>query len=41
MRPIALEDIESLAIGAWILGTGAAAARTWRWLNMRQLYARV
>ncbi|HTK93609.1 MAG TPA: DUF917 domain-containing protein [Verrucomicrobiae bacterium] len=38
MRPIPLEDIESLAIGAWILGTGGGGSPYLALLNMRQLY---
>ncbi|BBK29397.1 hypothetical protein EDC65_2559 [Stella humosa] len=37
--PIPLEDIESLAVGAWILGTGGGGSPYLGLLNMRQLYA--
>jgi DUF917 family protein len=40
MRPVTMEEIESLAIGAWILGTGGVAARFLALLNMRHLYRR-
>ncbi len=38
MREITLDDIESLAIGAWILGTGGGGSPYLGLLNMRQLY---
>ena len=38
MRPVAAEEIESLAIGAWILGTGGGGSPYLALLNMRQLY---
>ena len=38
MRPVGLEEIESLAIGAWILGTGGGGSPYLALLNMRQLY---
>ena len=38
MRPITAEEIESLAIGAWILGTGGGGSPYLALLNMRQLY---
>ena len=38
MRPVAVEEIESLAIGAWILGTGGGGSPYLALLNMRQLY---
>src|SRR5690242_570439 len=38
MRPITLDEIESLAIGAWILGTGGGGSPYLALLNMRQLY---
>ena len=38
MRPISLDEIESLAIGAWILGTGGGGSPYLALLNMRQLY---
>ncbi len=36
---LSLEDIESLAVGAWILGTGGGGSPYLGLLNMRQLYA--
>src|SRR5499427_8116105 len=39
LRPITLDDIESLAIGAWILGTGGGGSPYLGLLNMRKLYA--
>ena len=39
LRPISLDDIESLAIGAWILGTGGGGSPYLGLLNMRRLYA--
>ena len=38
MRSVAAEEIESLAIGAWILGTGGGGSPYLALLNMRQLY---
>ena len=38
MRPVTAEEIESLAIGAWILGTGGGGSPYLALLNMRQLY---
>ena len=38
MRPVTLDEIESLAIGAWILGTGGGGSPYLALLNMRQLY---
>lgn len=38
LRPIAPEEIESLAIGAWILGTGGGGSPYYGLLNMRRLY---
>jgi len=38
MRPVAAEELESLAIGAWILGTGGGGSPYLALLNMRQLY---
>src|ERR1700731_3326131 len=38
MRPITAEEIESLAIGAWILGTGGGGIPYLALLNMRQAY---
>ncbi|HEX2887545.1 DUF917 family protein, partial [Vineibacter terrae] len=36
-RDITLDDIESLAVGAWILGTGGGGNPYLSLLNMRQL----
>ncbi|MBL8701750.1 MAG: DUF917 domain-containing protein [Alphaproteobacteria bacterium] len=38
-RDITADDIESLAVGAWILGTGGGGSPYLGLLNMRQLYA--
>jgi uncharacterized protein len=38
-RQISLEDIEALALGAWILGTGGGGSPYLGLLNMRRLYA--
>jgi DUF917 family protein len=38
VRPVAAAEIESLAIGAWILGTGGGGSPYLALLNMRQLY---
>jgi DUF917 family protein len=38
-KEIALDDIESLAVGAWILGTGGGGSPYLGLLNMRRLYA--
>jgi DUF917 family protein len=38
-REITVEDIESLAVGAWILGTGGGGSPYLGLLNMRRLYA--
>ena len=40
MRPVTLDEIESLAIGAWILGTGGGGSPYLALLNMRGLYRR-
>ena len=40
MRDVSLDEIESLAIGAWILGTGGGGSPYLGLLNMRQLYRR-
>ena len=40
LTEITLEDIESLAVGAWILGTGGGGSPYLGLLNLRQLYAR-
>jgi DUF917 family protein len=37
-RPVALDEIESLAIGAWILGTGGGGSPYLALLNLRKLY---
>src|SRR5882724_1874196 len=39
LTEITLEDIESLAVGAWILGTGGGGSPYLGLLNLRQLYA--
>ena len=38
-RDLTADDIESLAVGAWILGTGGGGSPYLGLLNMRQLYA--
>jgi DUF917 family protein len=38
LRPVLAEDLESLAIGAWILGTGGGGSPYLALLNMRRLY---
>ena len=38
MRELALEDVEVLAVGAWILGTGGGGSPYLGLLNMRRLY---
>ncbi|MBM3525534.1 MAG: DUF917 domain-containing protein, partial [Alphaproteobacteria bacterium] len=38
-RDITADEIESLAVGAWILGTGGGGSPYLGLLNMRQLYA--
>jgi DUF917 family protein len=38
-KEITLEDIDALAVGAWILGTGGGGSPYLGLLNMRQLYA--
>jgi uncharacterized protein len=38
LRPVSAAEIESLAIGAWILGTGGGGSPYHGLLNMRQLY---
>src|SRR5215831_5036397 len=40
LHPVTAEEIESLAIGAWILGTGGGGSPYLALLNMRALYAR-
>lgn len=39
MRSLELNDIEALAVGAWILGTGGGGSPYHSLLNMRRLYA--
>src|SRR5437667_4257549 len=39
LTPITAEDIECLAVGAWILGTGGGGSPYLGLLNMRKLYA--
>src|SRR3569832_2383417 len=39
LRDITLEDIESLAVGAWVLGTGGGGSSYLGLLNMRALYS--
>lgn len=39
MRVLSLEDIECLAVGAWVLGTGGGGSPYLGLLNMRRLYA--
>src|SRR5258708_9254677 len=39
LHPISLDEIESLAIGAWIRGSGGGGSQYLGLLNMRQLYA--
>src|ERR1700737_2621608 len=39
MRELLLEDVEALAVGAWILGTGGGGSPYLGLLNMRRLYA--
>jgi DUF917 family protein len=39
LRDITLDDIESLAVGAWVLGTGGGGSPYLGLLNMRALYA--
>ena len=36
---ISLDDIEALAVGAWVLGTGGGGSPYLGLLNMRRLYA--
>jgi DUF917 family protein len=38
-REMTMEDIESLAVGAWVLGTGGGGSPYLGLLNMRRLYA--
>ncbi|PYO57476.1 MAG: DUF917 domain-containing protein [Candidatus Rokuibacteriota bacterium] len=37
-RPVSLDEIESIAIGAWILGTGGGGSPYLALLNLRKLY---
>jgi DUF917 family protein len=39
MRELTLDDIEALAVGAWVLGTGGGGSPYLGLLNMRRLYA--
>jgi hypothetical protein len=39
VQEITLDDIESLAVGAWILGTGGGGSPLLGLLDMRRLYA--
>src|SRR5579863_5314279 len=39
LEPITLDDIEALAVGAWILGTGGGGSPYLGLLNMRRRYA--
>ena len=39
LREFTLDDIEALAVGAWILGTGGGGSPYLGLLNMRRLYA--
>src|SRR5438093_6124639 len=39
LDPITLDDVEALAVGAWILGTGGGGSPYLGLLNMRRLYA--
>src|ERR671937_2560296 len=39
LAPLTLDDIEALAVGAWILGTGGGGSPYLGLLNMRRLYA--
>jgi uncharacterized protein len=39
IRELALDDVEALAVGAWILGTGGGGSPYLGLLNMRRLYA--
>ena len=38
LSDITLDDIESLAVGAWVLGTGGGGSPYLALLNMRALY---
>ena len=37
MRELALDDVEAVAVGAWILGTGGGGSPYLGLLNMRRL----
>ncbi|MBV8398290.1 MAG: DUF917 domain-containing protein, partial [Acetobacteraceae bacterium] len=39
MRTLEIEEIEALAVGAWVLGTGGGGSPYLGLLNMRRLYA--
>src|SRR5215218_4784145 len=39
LRELSLDDIEALAVGAWVLGTGGGGNPYLGLLNMRRLYA--
>src|ERR1700738_2586236 len=39
MKELALDDVEALAVGAWILGAGGGGSPYLGLLNMRRLYA--
>src|SRR5712672_2410464 len=39
LNPLSLYDVEALAVGAWILGTGGGGSPYLGLLNMRRLYA--
>ena len=39
MRQLEADEIEALAIGAWVLGTGGGGSPYLAWQNMRRLYA--
>src|ERR1700736_1958561 len=39
LNPLTLDDIECLAVGAWILGTGGGGSPYLGLLNMRPFYA--
>jgi DUF917 family protein len=38
LRPVSAAEIESLAVGAWILGTGGGGSPYYALLNLRRLY---
>jgi DUF917 family protein len=39
MRSLSIAEIEALAVGAWMLGTGGGGSPYLGLLNMRRLYA--